>query len=347
MLDLNKYNCLGEALRAALDRWPGEICLIESDRERENCRLTYRQFSEAALPLAAALQDAGLSSGTRVAILMTNQSKWLISAYAVFYCGGVLVPLDYKLPADDQLKLLVHSKAEYLIVEFHLWRAITKAEKFCELSARTVLVTEAPASAELAGAQRWEESRAGREPEFEARTQGSRLHRLFLGHGRTPEGLCFNARKLSGTGDCCGADFSVLARRALSQHHPDEPRHRFHGRLYHAFYRWWHSGSLAHAEAGIHPGCVYTLRDHVYGGGAADPKKSSARLNREIRGATSLQAASVKSTGCDESCVDEEQAAPEPQPQAAERHSRRFRRWPACVASGRCIHGTRDHRILP
>jgi len=166
MLDLNKYNCLGEALRAALDRWPGEICLIESDRERENCRLTYRRFSEAALPLAAALQDAGLSSGTRVAILMTNQSKWLISAYAVFYCGGVLVPLDYKLPADDQLKLLAHSKAEYLIVEFHLWRAITKAEKFCELSARTVLVTEAPANAELAGAQRWEESRAGREPEF-------------------------------------------------------------------------------------------------------------------------------------------------------------------------------------
>ena len=45
--------CLGEALRAALDRWPDEICLIEADRERENRRLTYRQFKEAALPLAA------------------------------------------------------------------------------------------------------------------------------------------------------------------------------------------------------------------------------------------------------------------------------------------------------
>ena len=31
---------------------------------------------------------------------MTNQSKWLISAYAIFYCGGVLVPLDYKLTPD-------------------------------------------------------------------------------------------------------------------------------------------------------------------------------------------------------------------------------------------------------
>ena len=28
---------------------------------------------------------------------MTNQSKWLISAYAIFHGGGVLVPLDYKL----------------------------------------------------------------------------------------------------------------------------------------------------------------------------------------------------------------------------------------------------------
>ena len=37
MLDLRQYDSLGEALRAALDRWPNEICLIEADRDRENC----------------------------------------------------------------------------------------------------------------------------------------------------------------------------------------------------------------------------------------------------------------------------------------------------------------------
>jgi long-chain acyl-CoA synthetase len=166
MLDLRKYNCLGEALRAALERWPDETCLIEADRERENCRLTYRQFSEAALPFTAALQNAGVTAGTRVAMLMTNQSKWLISAYAVFYCGGVLVPLDYKLPAEDHLKLLAHSKAEFLITEYHLWRAITRAAGFAELAARTVLVTEAASNGELAGAKRWEEFREAREPTF-------------------------------------------------------------------------------------------------------------------------------------------------------------------------------------
>ncbi len=106
MLDLRNYQSLGEALRAALDRWPNELCLIEANRERENARYTYREFKEAALPLASAMQRAGFVNGTRGAMLMTNQSKWLISAYAIFYCGGVLVPLDYMLTADEQIMLL-------------------------------------------------------------------------------------------------------------------------------------------------------------------------------------------------------------------------------------------------
>jgi len=166
MLDLRQYNCLGEALQAALDRWSDETCLIEADRDRENARLTYRQFKEAALPLARALQDTGFQDGARAAIIMTNQSKWLISAYAIFFDGGVLVPLDYMLKAAEQIKLLVHSKAEVLIVGFPLWREIAKAPNFGDWGARLVLVTEAPPGADLSGAKRWEEFRDTREPVF-------------------------------------------------------------------------------------------------------------------------------------------------------------------------------------
>jgi long-chain acyl-CoA synthetase len=171
MLDLREYQSLGEALRASLERWPDEVCLIEADRERENARLTYRQFKQTALPLARALQNAGFQSGTRAAIIMTNQSKWLISAYAIFFCGGMLVPLDYKLSAAEQLQLLAHSKAEFLIVEYHLWRAIMQAESFKRLDARVVLVTEAPNGADLGGAKRWEEFIDPREPVFVPRNR--------------------------------------------------------------------------------------------------------------------------------------------------------------------------------
>ena len=153
MLNLDQYTCLGAALRDALERWPNETCLIEADRDKEKTRLTYSDFKELALPLARALQDAGFGPGDRAAVIMTNQSKWLISAYAVFFDGGVLVPLDYKLTAAEHLQLLAHAQVGVLIIEYHLWRAILQLPESQELKSR-VLVTEAPLSAELGGAKR-------------------------------------------------------------------------------------------------------------------------------------------------------------------------------------------------
>jgi acyl-CoA synthetase (AMP-forming)/AMP-acid ligase II len=165
MLDLDQYTCLGAALRDALDRWPNETCLIEADRDKEKTRLAYSDFKETALPLARALQDAEFKPGDRAAIIMTNQSKWLLSAYAVFFDGGVLVPLDYKLTADEHLQLLEHCQAKVLIIEYHLWRALAQSPEFKGFHAR-LLVTEAPLSAELGEANRWEDFRRKGDPVF-------------------------------------------------------------------------------------------------------------------------------------------------------------------------------------
>src|ERR1700730_11608581 len=169
MRRLEKYACLGAALREALDRWPNETCLIESDRDKEKTRLTYSDFKEMALPLARALEDAEFSAGDRAAIIMTNQSKWLISAYAIFHEGGVLVPLDYKLTAAEHLQLLAHSKAKFLVIEYYLWRAIMQSPEFAKLAGEIALVTESPAGADLRGAYRWEEFRRKGEPRLVSR----------------------------------------------------------------------------------------------------------------------------------------------------------------------------------
>jgi long-chain acyl-CoA synthetase len=189
MLDLKQYSCLGEALRAALERWPDEVCLIEADRERERTRLTYAQFKQIALPLAAGLELAGFAAGDRAAIIMTNQSKWLISAYAIFYCGGVLVPLDYKLSAEEQLQLLAHSRASVLVVEYPLWRAIAASKSFGMHALPLVLVTEAPANADLSGARRWEDCTASGEPEFRPRERKDAASIVYSsGTGGRPKG---------------------------------------------------------------------------------------------------------------------------------------------------------------
>src|SRR5256886_8669570 len=188
MLNLDQYSSLGAALRDALDRWGDETCLIESDRDRERTRLTYSDFKELALPLARALEDAELHASERAAIIMTNQSKWLISAYAIFYCGGVPVPLDYKLTAAEHLQMLAHCKAKVAIVEYYLRRAMMQSPEFKNLKA-LVLVTEAPPSANLAGAFRWEDFRRKGDPAFVPRKREDVACSVYSsGTGGRPKG---------------------------------------------------------------------------------------------------------------------------------------------------------------
>lgn len=191
MLDLPKYSSIGEALRDALETFAPEVCLIESDRGEEKLRLTYRDFKNRALPLAKGLQDLGVAAGDRVSIIMTNQSKWLISAYALFYCGATMVPLDYKLKPEEQWQLLKHSSANVLITEYGIWRQLSASpERAGADKLKTVLVTEAPANAtDLSGALRWESVSGSGEPTFVARKREDLASIIYSsGTGGSPKG---------------------------------------------------------------------------------------------------------------------------------------------------------------
>jgi len=178
MIDLQRHGCLQGALEEAFLAFAEDPCLIESDRDRERCRLTYREVRAAALPLARYLQDRGCR---RAAILMTNQSKWHISACAVFRIGATLVPLDPKLSPDEHRALLAHCEADTLIIEHHLWR-----DRDFE---GHVLVTEAPAVFDLRHAARWEECRGEGEPDLVERSRSDHACIVYSsGTGGTPKG---------------------------------------------------------------------------------------------------------------------------------------------------------------
>jgi long-chain acyl-CoA synthetase len=191
MLDLSKYQSIGGALKDAVEVFANEICLIEADRERENHRLTYREFRDRTMPVAKALQDTGFAASDRGAIIMTNQSKWLIAAYAIFYSGGVLVPLDYKLTADEQWQLLKHSGARVLITEYPIWRQLSVAKgREAATELQMVIVTEAPIETDLLGGVRWEVSSTHTgEPESRPRTRSDAATIVYSsGTGGRPKG---------------------------------------------------------------------------------------------------------------------------------------------------------------
>src|SRR5215470_14000816 len=190
MLDLSKYQSIGGALKDALDKFADDVCLIEADREREKEWLTYREFKARGNALAKALQEFGFGANDRAAIIMTNQSKWLISAYAIFCCGGVLVPLDYKLTPEEHWTLLKHSGATVLITEYPIWRQLASAAgRDAAANVKRVLVTEAPANADLFGATRWEEAKGSGEPTFVPRQRSDVATIVYSsGTGGRPKG---------------------------------------------------------------------------------------------------------------------------------------------------------------
>jgi fatty-acyl-CoA synthase len=74
-------------------------------------RLTYRQFFERCDRWSRALQQLGVTRGDRVAYIAPNTHAQLESFYAVPQIGAVLVPINYRLTADDFAYIISHSGA--------------------------------------------------------------------------------------------------------------------------------------------------------------------------------------------------------------------------------------------
>ena len=74
-------------------------------------RLTYEAFGDRCDRWSSWLQQAGISKGDRVACIAPNVHAQLESFYAVPQIGAVLVPINYRLIADDFRYLISHSGA--------------------------------------------------------------------------------------------------------------------------------------------------------------------------------------------------------------------------------------------
>ena len=80
------------------------------------CRLTYEQFFDRCDRWSAALQALGVRQGDRVATIAPNTHAQLESFYAVPQLGAVLVPMNYRLTADDFVYMVNHSGSTVLCV---------------------------------------------------------------------------------------------------------------------------------------------------------------------------------------------------------------------------------------
>jgi fatty-acyl-CoA synthase len=79
-------------------------------------RLTYAQFGERCDRWSSALSKLGVGKGDRVATIAPNTHQHLEQFYAIPQLGAVIVPINYRLSADDFVYVATHSGAKVLCV---------------------------------------------------------------------------------------------------------------------------------------------------------------------------------------------------------------------------------------
>src|SRR2546423_6847495 len=108
-----------EFARRARKLYPERVAVIDGDS-----RWTYAQFLDRCDRWSAVLQKLRIGPGDRVAYLSPNTHAQLESFYAVPQIGAVLVPLNYRLTADDFVYLIEHSGAQVVCADSDYLEAI-------------------------------------------------------------------------------------------------------------------------------------------------------------------------------------------------------------------------------
>ena len=93
-----------EFARRARRLYGSREALVDND-----LRLSYQQFFERCDRWSAALQKLGVHPGDRVAYIAPNVHAQLESFYSVLQIGATLVPINYRLAAEDFAYLIQHS----------------------------------------------------------------------------------------------------------------------------------------------------------------------------------------------------------------------------------------------
>jgi fatty-acyl-CoA synthase len=88
---------------------------------------SYAELEQRVNRLASALRSAGLQKGDHVAFLAPNIPAMLEAHFGVPAAGGVLVPINIRLSADEVSYILRHSGARFLFVDHELMRLVGSA----------------------------------------------------------------------------------------------------------------------------------------------------------------------------------------------------------------------------
>src|SRR6202046_1711455 len=136
-------------------------------------RLTYRQFFDRCDRWSAALQALGVRQADRVATIAPNTHAQLEAFYAVPQIGAVLVPINYRLTAEDFVYIVNHSGATVVCAHSEYLKVVDSVRDQMP-GVRHFVAFEGDGSARPGGWLDYEAAIAGAAAEYERPEIGER-----------------------------------------------------------------------------------------------------------------------------------------------------------------------------
>ena len=117
---------IADHLRRAEEVYADRIAFVdEPDQPAESWgAVTYARMAELARAQAAGLDALGVPQGARVAVVSQNSARLLTSFFGVSGWGRVLVPINFRLVAEEVSYIVDHCGAEVLIIDPELDEAL-------------------------------------------------------------------------------------------------------------------------------------------------------------------------------------------------------------------------------
>ena len=124
---------VNDFLRRAELLYPDRVAVVdEPDQPAESWgEITYGEMARRARAMAAGLDELGIAPGERVAMVSHNSARLLTALFGVSGSGRILVPINFRLVAEEVKYIVEHSGARVLLVDPEL--ADSMADVECEM----------------------------------------------------------------------------------------------------------------------------------------------------------------------------------------------------------------------
>ena len=117
---------IGDFLERAETVYPDGLAVVDEPGTPGSLgRITYREMAARARGMALALDRMGVPAGARVALVSPNASRFMISYFGVSGYGRVLVPVNYRLSADEVSYIVEHSGSTVVLVDPEIDEALS------------------------------------------------------------------------------------------------------------------------------------------------------------------------------------------------------------------------------